>query len=117
MADKLIGNVRSEYVIIPHGTLQECSKCSHTHPDNRISQLLFVCQNCGFTENADYNASLVVKRTGIRMLLDGGISVKQKKRVMRLKKKHHLGQELAEVTHGETEVSRDKGNTFVRIRR
>ena len=46
------------------------------------------------------------------MLLDGGISVKQKKRVMRLKKKKHLGQELAEVTHGEKEISRIKGNTF-----
>jgi hypothetical protein len=54
--------------------------------------------------NADYNASLVIKKTGIRMLLDGGISVKQKKRVMRLKKKHRLGQELAEVTHGEKEI-------------
>ncbi|HSA78007.1 MAG TPA: zinc ribbon domain-containing protein, partial [Nitrospirota bacterium] len=96
----------------PNGTSQECSKCSHTHPDNRISQSLFVCQNCGFTENADYNASLVIKRTGIRMLLAGGISVKQKKRVMRLKKECHLGQELAEVTRGEKEIRRIKGNTF-----
>jgi putative transposase len=93
----------------PDGTSQECSKCSHTHPDNRISQSLFVCQNCGFTENADYNASLVIKKAGIRMLLDGGISVKHKKRVMRLKKKHHLGQELAEVTHGEKEIRRSVG--------
>ncbi|HSA77486.1 MAG TPA: transposase, partial [Nitrospirota bacterium] len=96
----------------PNGTSQECSKCSHTHPDNRISQSLFVCQNCGFTENADCNASLVIKRTGIRMLLDGGISVKQKKCVMRLKKKKQLGQELAEVTRGEKEIRRIKGNTF-----
>jgi len=49
----------------PDGASQECSKCSHTHPDNRKSQLLFVCQNCGFTENADHNASLVIKKTGI----------------------------------------------------
>jgi len=46
------------------------------------------------------------------MLLDGGISGKHKKRAMRLKKKHRLGQELAEVTHGEKEISRIKGNTF-----
>jgi hypothetical protein len=59
-----------------------------------------------------HSASLVIKKTGIRMLLDGGISVKQKNRVMRLKKKHHLGQELAEVTHGEKEIRRIKGNTF-----
>jgi putative transposase len=93
----------------PKGTLQECSQCSHTHPDNRISQSLFVCQNCGSIENADYNASLVIKKTGIRMLVEGGISVKHKKRVMRLKKKHHLSQELAEVTHGEKEISRSVG--------
>ena len=43
------------------------------------------------------------------MLLDGGISVRQKKRVMRLKKKHQLGQELAEVTHGEKEIRRSVG--------
>jgi len=61
---------------------------------------LFVCQNSGFTENAGHNASLVIKKTGIRMRLGDGISVKQKKHVMRLKKKHRLGQELADVTHG-----------------
>jgi putative transposase len=93
----------------PNGTSQECSKCSHTHPDNRKTQSEFVCQNCGFTENADYNASLVIKKTGIRMLLDGEISVKQKKRVMRLKKRHQLGRELAEVTHGEKEIRRSVG--------
>jgi len=92
--------------IPPNGTSQECLKCSHTHPDNRKSQSEFVCQNCGFTENADYNASLVIKKTGVRMLLAGEISVKQKKRVMRLKKKHQLGREPAEVTHGEKEIRR-----------
>ncbi|HET6460649.1 MAG TPA: zinc ribbon domain-containing protein [Syntrophales bacterium] len=40
------------------------SKCSHTHPENRQTQALFVCQNCGFTENADFNASLVIKKEG-----------------------------------------------------
>src|SRR5512143_1834160 len=92
--------IRANKLVIavpPNGTSQECSKCSHTHPDNRISQSLFVCQNCGFTENADYNASLVIKKTEIRMLLDDGISGKHKKRVMRLKKKKQLGQELVEV--------------------
>jgi len=31
---------------------------------------------------------------------------------LRLKKKNRLGQELAEVTHGEKEIRRIKGNTF-----
>ncbi len=62
--------------IPPHGTSQECSKCSHTHPDNRQSQAVFDCQSCGFTENADTNASLVIKKRGIEMLVSGEIAVK-----------------------------------------
>jgi len=45
MADKLIGNVRSEYVIIPHGTLQECSKCSHTHPGSLSEPANLILRN------------------------------------------------------------------------
>ena len=63
------------------GTSQECSECGHTHPDNRETQALFVCKSCGFTDNADDNASLVIKRRGIEALLGGGITVKQKKAV------------------------------------
>jgi putative transposase len=73
---------------------------------------LFVCQNCGFTGNADFNASLVIKKKGIRMLVAGELSVTQKKRAMRLKKKQQLGQELPEVTRGDTEVSRAKSHAF-----
>ena len=82
--------------IPPHGTSQECSKCSHTHPDNRISQAVFECLDCGFTENADVNASRVIKKRGIAKLMSGELSVKQKKRTMRLKKKKQLGREPAE---------------------
>ena len=85
-------------IVIPaHGTSQECSKCSHTHPDNRISQAVFECLNCGFTENADVNASRVIKKRGIAKLTAGELSVKQKKRTMRLKNKKQLGREPAEV--------------------
>jgi putative transposase len=55
--------------ISPHGTSQECSQCGHTHPDNRETQAEFICQNCGFTANADYNAALVIKKRGIKALL------------------------------------------------
>jgi hypothetical protein len=46
------------------------------------------------------------------MLVAGELSVKQKKRAMRLKKKQHLGQELPEVTRGETEISRAESHAF-----
>lgn len=53
-------------------TSQECAKCGHTHPDNRKTQALFVCGHCGHTDNADHNASLVIKKRGIHLILDTG---------------------------------------------
>ncbi|MDJ7122625.1 transposase [Salmonella enterica] len=53
-------------------TSQECAKCGHTHPDNRKTQALFVCGNCGNTDNADHNASLVIKKRAINLILDTG---------------------------------------------
>lgn len=53
-------------------TSQECAKCGHTHPDNRKSQSKFVCGNCGNTDNADNNASLVIKKRAINLILDTG---------------------------------------------
>src|SRR5208283_1957031 len=64
-----------------HGTSQECSCCGHIHPDNRETQAIFICQKCGLTLNADYNASLVIKRRGIKMLRNGEITAKDKKTV------------------------------------
>jgi IS605 OrfB family transposase len=43
--------------INPHYTSQRCSKCGFIHEGNRPEQARFKCQNCGFEENADYNAS------------------------------------------------------------
>ena len=67
--------------IKPNGTSQECSLCGHTHPDNRETQSEFVCQRCGFTANADYNASLNIKRRGVEALCSGAYAEKQKKTV------------------------------------
>ncbi len=38
-------------------TSQRCSKCGHIDSENRPTQAKFLCTKCGFTENADYNAS------------------------------------------------------------
>jgi putative transposase len=40
-----------------HFTSQICSSCGERHSDNRKSQALFVCQGCGATHNADFNAA------------------------------------------------------------
>jgi putative transposase len=83
--------------IPPHGTSQECSQCGHTHPGNRETQAEFICQDCGFTANADYNAALVIKKRGIKALLDGTIMVEQKKTVrVRKGSRTQIGQGLPE---------------------
>jgi IS605 OrfB family transposase len=42
-------------------TSQKCSKCGHTEKQNRLSQPTFKCQKCGFSLNADLNASRVIE--------------------------------------------------------
>lgn len=41
----------------PRYTSQRCSRCGHIAKENRKTQELFECVNCGFKCNADYNAS------------------------------------------------------------
>src|SRR5208337_3872839 len=96
-----------------HGTSQECSRCGHIHPDNRETQAIFTCQKCGLTLNADYNASLVIKKRGISMLRNGEITAKDKKTVGFRKQKTNsqLGLGRSEVTCVETIVSRIADNT------
>jgi putative transposase len=53
----------------PHYSSQECAQCSHTHPDNRQTQSEFVCQKCGHAENADLNASKVLRKRGVNRIL------------------------------------------------
>lgn len=44
-------------------TSQQCSRCNHVEKGNRLSQELFKCLKCDFTDNADHNASLnILKR-------------------------------------------------------
>ena len=38
-------------------TSQQCSCCGYTDKENREDQETFICKSCGFTANADYNAS------------------------------------------------------------
>lgn len=41
----------------PRHTSQQCSRCGHTARNNRRSQAVFVCRNCGLHLNADLNAA------------------------------------------------------------
>jgi putative transposase len=66
----------------PHYTSQECSKCHHICKENRRTQAVFKCVSCGFTINADLNASMNVLAAGHAVLACGevaqsGASMKQ----------------------------------------
>ena len=100
--------------IPPHGTSQECSRCGHTHPDNRETQAEFICRDCGFTVNADYNAALVIKKRGIKALLEGTIVVKQKKTVrVRKGSGPQIGQGLPESKRASMDVGSIMGGPVV----
>ena len=43
--------------IDPRHTSQTCSRCGHQARNNRRSQSLFLCRNCGYCLNADLNAA------------------------------------------------------------
>lgn len=95
--------------VAPHHTSQECAQCGHTHPNNRRSQAEFVCQRCGHTDNADHNAGRNIARRGVSLILSGEFKPKDKKRVMRMRKKT-VGADCSEFTLGEIAVSRGAGN-------
>jgi putative transposase len=59
-------------------TSQECAVCSHTHPDNRRNQSMFICGSCGHTDNADHNASEVIKKRAIKLILDSGTELSKR---------------------------------------
>jgi putative transposase len=60
------------FKVSPYQTSQECAKCGHTHPKNRISQAGFHCLSCHHTDNADHNAAVVIKKRAIDLILHSG---------------------------------------------
>ncbi len=100
--------------INPFQTSQECFQCGHIHPDNRISQSRFVCQACGHQDNADHNASKVIARRGVRLVLSDGYSPRERRRctVFRQQEVEVIGPVRSEFTPGEFLVSRGVGNGF-----
>ena len=44
---------KAVFKVSAHYTSQECTNCSHIHPDNRKSQALFHCGCCGNIDHAN----------------------------------------------------------------
>jgi IS605 OrfB family transposase len=53
----------------PRNTSRTCSECGHCEKANRKSQESFVCQHCGFSTLADFNAALNIRGLGEQVSL------------------------------------------------
>jgi IS605 OrfB family transposase len=62
----------------PRNTSRTCSECGHCDKANRKSQESFVCQHCGFSTLADYNAACNIRKLGQQ------VSLPHKQRPVRL---------------------------------
>ena len=56
--------------IKPRYTSQRCSKCGFIDKNNRPVQARFTCLKCGYSENADYNASQNISIKDIDKIID-----------------------------------------------
>jgi putative transposase len=52
----------------PQFSSQTCSACGHTSSSNRSGKR-FLCTSCGFAADADFNASLVLKKRGVHHVI------------------------------------------------
>lgn len=55
-------------MVDPKYTSQTCSKCNHTHKNNRKSQTSFICEQCNYSINADINAAINIKNKGLLLI-------------------------------------------------
>lgn len=75
-ANKIVQQVNPQY------TSQKCSSCGFVFSENRESQSIFNCKNCGFQINADLNASINIrneaqKAVGCTVKACGGHDISQ----------------------------------------
>ena len=61
--------------VAPQFTSQRCSKCGAIHKDSRPEQAKFLCTECGFEANADYNASQNIALKGITDIISEYVKV------------------------------------------
>ncbi|WP_100643177.1 RNA-guided endonuclease InsQ/TnpB family protein [Alteromonas facilis] len=96
---------KAVFYISPYKTSQECANCGHTHADNRKSQSLFKCTLCEYTDNADNNASAVIKKRAINLILDSGTELSDKGL---LKPSSDIGREFGNKTQSKPAIVRAK---------
>ena len=55
-------------VVPPKNTSRTCPCCRHISGDNRKTQSMFLCVECGYTNNADVVGAINVKTKGLKIL-------------------------------------------------
>jgi len=65
--------------VSPKYTSQRCSACGYIDKGNRTSQADFKCLKCGFSKNADYNASQNLSIKGIDKIIEKELNSNCKK--------------------------------------
>lgn len=64
------------FKIDPKYTSKRCSKCGNIDENNRKTQSKFVCTKCGFSANADFNASQNISIKNIENIIKETLSAK-----------------------------------------
>ncbi len=59
------------HTVDPRNTSRTCHICGHCAKENRKSQAFFVCQSCGYTDNADRNAAINISRAAVMQPIVG----------------------------------------------
>ena len=82
LAYKLDWNGGMLLAVPPHNTSRTCPACGHIAKENRRTQALFLCVDCGYENNADVVGAINILARGHRVLACGepvqlGRSVKQ----------------------------------------
>lgn len=69
--------------IKPRYTSQRCSECGYIHRDNRPKdrkgQAHFECIECGYKENADYNAARNIATPNIERIIEAQLEQQEEK--------------------------------------
>ena len=64
--------------IDPKYTSQRCHKCGHISRENRKTQADFVCEKCGYSANADFNAAKNIALKDIEQVIETSLSADHK---------------------------------------
>jgi len=108
-------------LIDPRNTSRECASCGHVDSDSRRTQAKFECTACGHRDNADRNASIIIGKRAVDLIMDSGTELSERG-ILSKPKREDTGRgaegktEGAEVSsaHGEEASKREALQGFLR---